>query len=53
MTLERVFESESVRSKGLADNEHDDKVKKIFTSSSMLLVVNELPVQLDRALGIL
>jgi hypothetical protein len=32
-------------------NEHDGEIKRMFTSASMLLVVNEHSAQLDRALG--
>ena len=32
-------------------NERDGKIKRMFTSTSMLLVVNEHSAQLDRALG--
>jgi hypothetical protein len=32
-------------------NEHDGEIKKMFTSSPLLLVVNEHAAQLDRALG--
>jgi hypothetical protein len=32
-------------------NEHYGEIKKLFTSTSMLLLVNEHSAQLDRALG--
>jgi hypothetical protein len=55
-TLQDVYDNERVLSKGLENmakhvNEHDGEIKKMFTSSSMLLVVNEHAAQLDRALG--
>lgn len=55
-TLQDVYENERVLSKGLENmakhvNEHDGEIKRMFTSTSMLLLVNEHSAQLDRALG--
>jgi hypothetical protein len=55
-TLRDVYENERVLSKGLENmarhvNEHDGEIKRMFTSTSMLLLVNEHSAQLDRALG--
>jgi hypothetical protein len=52
-TLQDVYENERVLSKGLEimakhANEHDGEIKRMFTSTSMLLVVNEHSAQLDR-----
>jgi hypothetical protein len=48
-------ENESILSKGLEDmvkhiNEYDGKVKRMFTTSSMMLMVNEHSMQLNRAI---
>jgi methyl-accepting chemotaxis protein len=55
-TLRDVYVNERVLSKGLENtarhvNEHDGEIKRMFTSTSMLLLVNEHSAQLDRALG--
>jgi methyl-accepting chemotaxis protein len=54
-TLQDVYENERVLSKGLENmarhvNEHVGEIKRMFTSTSMLLV-NEHSAQLDRAVG--
>jgi ferritin-like metal-binding protein YciE len=55
-TLQDVYENERVVTKGLENmaryvNEHYGEIKRMFTSTSMLLLVNEHSAQLDRALG--
>jgi hypothetical protein len=55
-TLVDVYENERVLPKGLENmarhvNEHDGEIKRMFTSTSMLLLVNEHSAQLDGALG--
>lgn len=55
-TLLAVSENERILSKGLEEmarhvNEHDGEIKEMFTGTSMLLMVNEHNMQLERALG--
>jgi hypothetical protein len=55
-TLRDVYENERVLSKGLENlakhvNEYNGKIKRMFTSTYMLLVVNEHSAQLDRAMS--
>jgi hypothetical protein len=55
-TLRDVYENERVLSKGLENmarhvNEYDGEIKRMFTSTSMLLVVNEHSAELDRAMS--
>ena len=54
-TLLAVSENERILSKGLEDmakhiNKQDGEVKRMFTSSSMMLTVNEHSMQLNRAI---